>query len=51
MTATPDPSPQDLQQEATGEGFDPDQTWPDEPGAVLPDDDGPVETGVDPVVE
>lgn len=29
---------QDLQQAATGEGFDPDQTWPDEP-VDLPDVD------------
>lgn len=52
MTTAPDPTPADLAQEATGEGFDPDQTWPDEPGTDdLPDDTGPVETGVTPVVE
>jgi hypothetical protein len=34
----PDVSAQDLAQEATGEGFDPDQTWPDEPDRGLPED-------------
>ena len=35
MNDAPEVSAQDLAQEATGEGFDPDQTWQDEP-----DDDG-----------
>ena len=30
---------QDLQQAATGIGYDPDQTWPDEPPVDLPDVD------------
>ena len=38
MTTVPDPSSEDLAQEATGEGFDPDQTWPDEPDRGLPED-------------
>lgn len=31
-------SEQDLIQAATGEGFDPDQTWPDEPTEWADDD-------------
>jgi hypothetical protein len=31
-------SEQDLHQAATGEGFDPDQTWPDEPNDWDDDD-------------
>jgi len=38
MSEYPDPSPQDLLQEATGEGVDPDQTWDDEPDDLDPVD-------------
>ena len=38
MTTVPEPSPEDLAQEATGEGFDPDRTWDDEPDRGLPED-------------
>lgn len=31
-------TPEDLAQEATGEGYDPDQTWDDEPDRGLPED-------------
>lgn len=36
MTQSDDVNERDLAQEATGEGYDPDQTWQDEPD----DDDG-----------
>lgn len=54
MTATPkvpDPTPEDLAQEANPDLFDPDQTFPDEPVGALPDDPTPAETGVTPIDE
>lgn len=52
MTTVPEPSPEDLAEEADPTRFDPDMVWDDEPGADdLPDDPGPRETGVVPVVE
>lgn len=51
-TPAPDPTSDDLAQEANTDLFDPDQTWNDEPGGDdLPDDDGPVESDAAPVVE
>lgn len=52
MTTPPDPTPDDLAQEANPDLFDPDLTWDDEPGTDdLPDDTGPVEADVTPADE
>lgn len=41
----PQTSDADEQQAATGEGYDPDQTWDDEPDDDWPDLDDPEDTG------
>lgn len=48
----PEVSAQDLNQGATGEGFDPDQTWDDEPDRGLPEDvDDPTDMNDDDPVQ